>query len=98
MRTIRLSIDAELDLLEIWNYLAEYDEVSADSLIDEIVAKYEMLIDFPEMGHIWVKTSQDYRILNAGKYIIFYRLIPSGVAIARVIHGSRNLTDILQKE
>ena len=32
MRTIRLSIDAELDLLEIWNYLAEYDEVSADSL------------------------------------------------------------------
>jgi toxin ParE1/3/4 len=95
MREIRVSAAAEQDLLEIWDYIAESSESTADRLIDEIADKYEALIDFPEMGRSRDEIAYNCRSLNAGKYLIFYRLIPQGIEIARVIHGSRNLADIL---
>lgn len=47
---LRVSEDAKADLLEIWLYISERNESAADRITEEIAAKYELLLEFPEIG------------------------------------------------
>jgi toxin ParE1/3/4 len=35
-----------------------------------------------------------YRSFPKGQFVIFYRLIPEGVEIIRVVHGAMNLDEL----
>ena len=53
----RLSALAELDLEEIWSYVAEdAGATTADRLIDAIFDRFELLVEQPRMG----RTRPDY--------------------------------------
>lgn len=79
------------DLSEIWDYIAEDNETKADAFVDLIDQKFQALAAHPKLGRSRDELGEGLRSFPIGKYIIFYRVIPSGVEIVRVLHGSRDL-------
>jgi toxin ParE1/3/4 len=94
MSEIRLAKSAQLDLLDIWLDESVKSTEIADRVIDEITSIYENLITFPEMGRARDELFPGYRSFPKGQFLIFYRLIPEGIEIVRVIHGARNLDEL----
>jgi toxin ParE1/3/4 len=85
---------AELDLIEIWDYIAENNETGADAFIDVIDQKLHTLAERPNMGRPRPELAEGLRSFPIGRYVIFYRPIPDGVEIVRVLHGARDLETI----
>lgn len=52
----------------------------------------------PNMGRGRDELTEGLRSLPVGRYVIFYRHIPGGVEIIRVLHGSRDLDAIFHSE
>jgi toxin ParE1/3/4 len=97
MSQIRISHQAEDDLVEIWLYIAHRNRRAADRLLASITAKYRLLADFPEMGSKYDELAPGLRGFVVGKYVIFYRPLPDGIEVARVLHGARDLPRTFRK-
>jgi toxin ParE1/3/4 len=92
---IKISDLAQVDLLDIWDFLAAQNVVKADHFLDSITAQFAQFITFPEMGRCRTEFGKDYRSFVVGDYLIFYRILGETIEISRVLHGSRNLEDFL---
>ncbi|MGK7892776.1 MAG: type II toxin-antitoxin system RelE/ParE family toxin [Xenococcus sp. (in: cyanobacteria)] len=86
-----VTAEARKDLDEIWQYIAAESEIAADKVIAEIIQRFPRLAEFPEMGRERTELAAGMRSLTVGRYIIFYRPGKLGVAIVRVLHGSRDI-------
>ena len=51
MNNYVLSVEADLDLDEIWEYIAQDDIDAADSWIGKLFEAFEMLARMPRAGH-----------------------------------------------
>jgi len=92
MSRLRISRGAEADILEIWAYLfAASSPQTADRITAKILRQYETLLQFPNMGKRQPELGDDYRSLPVGRYLIFYRTLPDGIEIGRVLHQSRDV-------
>jgi toxin ParE1/3/4 len=96
MRVIRKRPRAADDLVEIWVYIAEDDVARADALIDDVDAKFHLLAEQPMLGRSREELAPGLRSLPLDRYVIFYEVIPDGVAIVRVLHGARDLGPLLK--
>jgi len=85
---------ARLDLIELWDYIAEESETRADAFIDLIDEKFQILAGNPNMGRARREIEDDLRSFPVGRYVIFYRPTAKGIEIVRVLHGSRDLGSI----
>jgi toxin ParE1/3/4 len=90
----RLAPRAELDLDDIWLYVAKESgsiEI-ANHLIDTITDRFFTLARFPFMGR---SREEDfglgYRSLAVGEYVIVYCVENEDVLVLRVVHGRRQL-------
>ena len=90
----RLASCAELDLDNIWLYVAK-ESGSIDisnRLIDAITDRFFSLARFPFMGR---SREADFgpgcRSLGVGEYVIVYCVKDQDVLILRVVHGRREL-------
>lgn len=50
MRTVKVAEIAQADLQNVWDYVAENNPAAANKLIKEIVSKFTILSDYPQMG------------------------------------------------
>ncbi len=94
MARIRLSDHARDDLDEIWLSIAVENMPAADRIIDEIDELMRKLLHFPEMGAERGDVHPGVPSFRCGKYVIFYRPMPYGIAIVRVVYGGRDLTKL----
>lgn len=90
----RLSPQAEADLADIADYVAQDSPVAALRLIERIEKACAMIGDEPLLGPARPEIAATARTWVVGKYLILYRPIPAGVEIVRVIHGARNLDEL----
>ena len=98
MPHVERSPDAEQDLIEIGVYIAEQsgNEETAYRFLDTIDETCALLARHPEMGELREEFSTGlYRSFTVGNYVIFYRAIPGGVQVARVLHGARDHGSLL---
>ena len=87
----RLARLAEQDLAEIWSYIAEEaSPTTADRLIDDIVHRFELLAEQPEMGRARPEFGRDVRSFAVENYVIYYRHEGDDVLVARILHGRRD--------
>ena len=86
-----LTAEARQDLDAIWQYIAAESEITADKIISEIVQRFSRLANFPEMGRERTELAPFIRSFPVGRYVIFYRSGELGVAIIRILHGSRDI-------
>ena len=94
-REFRLSAAAEQDLTDIWGYVADYDETSADELIDQLIKRFLMLSNFQDAGRSREELAPGLRSFPVKQHVIFYRVIPAGIEVIRVLHGSRDMEQVI---
>jgi toxin ParE1/3/4 len=82
---------ARLDLLEIWLYIAKDSRTAADRLADRIDATCSALAQQPLMGQARPELGPDLRSFSVGNYVIYFRPLPDGIEVARVLSGARDV-------
>jgi toxin ParE1/3/4 len=88
------SHQARFDLVEIGLYIAEESPNSALEFLDTIEQKCEVLAANPAMGRTRPELAPGLRSYPIGNYVIFCREGISGIEIARVLHGARDLEEL----
>lgn len=93
MSFCRFTPAARLDLLEIWEYVADRDGVAAaDAVIANLRAALEHLAEFPETGHRRDDLADEsLRVWPVHSYLIVYRPRRRPLEIVRVVSGYRDL-------
>ena len=98
MRTLILKPQATLDLLEIWNHLAEENFEAALRFNVQVDTDLEFLAQFPGVGHSrpdLVKAKVLFWTVFS--WLIIYRFDDENVVILRVLHGRRNVKKLLKE-
>jgi toxin ParE1/3/4 len=88
--TVYRSSRAEIDLLEIWSFIAKNDPMAADRQLDQIDSACKMLAGNPHGGPRREDLAPGVRFYPVGNYLVFYSVVEDGIAVARIIHGSRD--------
>ena len=89
---------ARRDLSDIFQYLAKETEVErAQNFLRLIEEKCKLLAQFPEMGrtrHEFIISLRSFPVKN---YIVFYLPVENGIEILRVLHASRDITEVFDE-
>lgn len=95
MAILEFSLLAEEDLDSILEYIARDKPEAAIRWVQTIREKCQLLAEHPELGERRpeFRTGQ-FRSSLVGKYVIYYRPIPGGVQIARVVRGDRDVRNL----
>ncbi|RYE93167.1 MAG: type II toxin-antitoxin system RelE/ParE family toxin [Oxalobacteraceae bacterium] len=82
---------AELDLDDIWFYIASRNVAAADRLLDDISHSSGQLAIQPLMGRGRGELALGLRSFPVARYVLFYRPVLAGIEIVRVLHSSRDI-------
>jgi plasmid stabilization system protein ParE len=98
MKEYVLSTGAELDLDEIWEYIALDNLRAADRWIGKLFDAFDALAQNPGMGHKREDLTA-YPILfwPVGAYLILYRVQSNRIEIVAVTHGARDIPTFLRQ-
>jgi plasmid stabilization system protein ParE len=93
-----LSVAAELDLDQIWDYIAEDNIDAADRWIDKLFDAFQSLAEAPGMGHRREDlTTLPVLFWPVGGYLILYRVQAEWIEIAAVTQGARDIPNFLSQ-
>jgi plasmid stabilization system protein ParE len=83
--------EAELDLAQIWDFIAEDSPEAADKVSGDIVARIEALVPFPHRGHKRPDlTSRPLRFTVVHEYLIAYAPDEKPLWVIAMMHGHRS--------
>ena len=86
-RKVILTPKAEEDLQEIFLYLAEFSLDAANAQADKILAKIDLLAQFPRLGRILPDYNNTlFRELIVGPYLIAYYIVSDAQIDVLAIH------------
>lgn len=89
------------DLAEIYRYIGTDNLSAAERFIGACEACFSMLAQFPESGRSWPSRRRELsgvRVLpvpDFRSHLVFYRPQQDGVLIIAVLHGARDLANVL---
>lgn len=91
----RRSSRAEEDLLEIWMHIAADNLRAAERFFDRIEEVSEMLGRNPMAGRRREDLPGNLRSFAVGAYLVLYQPDEEGVLIVRVLHGGRDIGELV---
>ena len=96
-RPYELSAAGRLDLLQIWNYLAEQASLkAADRVSADLERALRKLAKTPGLGHRRPDlTDRDILFFGVHSYLIIYRPDRKPLNVLRVLHGARDVQSLL---
>ena len=93
-----LSVDADFDLDDIWEYIGADSIEAADRWIGKLFDAFEVLGRTPGMGHRREDlTSFPVLFWPVGAYLIIYRAQRHPIEIVAVTQGSRDIPAFLHR-
>ena len=95
LRYLPVAVD---DLIPIFDWIADDSPSNASAFSDKLDQRIGNLETHPLLGRIPRDDklqSSGYRVLVIESYLVFYIVRGKTVEIHRVVHGSRNLDDII---
>jgi toxin ParE1/3/4 len=95
MARIRRTRKAKADVAGIWRNIALDNFDAAERWLETIDAKVRLLAEFPGLGPSRDELGVGLQSYPVGNYLIFYRRMKGGIEIIRVLHGARDLPEIL---
>jgi toxin ParE1/3/4 len=95
MRRVINAPEAEADIYGIARHIAEDDIEAACRFIETIYEKIQLLATHPQMGRLREELAENLRSFPVGPFVIFYRPISSGIEVARVLRGARDIPSLL---
>lgn len=84
LEVVRLP-QAEEDLVQIWQYIAEDNEGAADRLLDRIAGVARKLAAHPDAGRSRPELAIGLRSFVIGSYVLFYLTNRTQFVIVRVL-------------
>jgi len=79
------------DLIGIWDFIADDNEVNADNFLSSLESRLDMLAHQPRMGRARDELMNGLRSFPIGRYVVFYLAHSDGIEVVRVLHGARDL-------
>ena len=95
MAKVLRTSQAEEDLLAIWAHVADDNLGAADKLLDAIAAACGTLAENPLAGRRRAELAPRVRSFPVGNYLVFYRPMKDGIVVIRVLHGARDIPELL---
>jgi toxin ParE1/3/4 len=101
LRVVRERL-SEQDLLEQIDYLRQENVSAALRFVDAIEHSLNRLSEMPEIGspcdfeNPRLQNIRMWPVKGFEKYLIFYRVTDEAVQILRVLHGARDILNILE--
>ncbi len=88
---------AEQDLTHIWRSIADNNPSAADRQLERIDAAFARISRHPEIGTRRPDLARNPYMVVVGSYLVFYHHVPGSddVTILRVLHGSRDIENII---
>lgn len=83
------------DLKEIWKYIAAHDRERADTFLRIVDDKLKSLAQHPFIGKERAEIMEGLRSFPVKSYVIFYRPLDDGIEVIRIIHGARDIENLL---
>ena len=93
-----LGKEAQADLEEIWDHIAEDSIDAADRWAERLFRAFSLLAKNPGLGHKRSDlTSLPVLFWPVENYVIVYRADAGGMAIVAVTHGGRDVPALLTR-
>jgi len=88
---------AEIDLEEIFDYIATDNPSAAREMLAEFFAAFERLATHPLAGHVreGLAPGRGLRIWSVRAYLVIYDPAPRPIGIVRVLDGHRDVETVL---
>lgn len=93
--SVRRTPRAQSDLDEIWLAIALDNERAAERVVAEIEAAEDRIAAFPEIGRARNELLPGVRSWAVGVYVLFYAIAPAAVVILRIVHGARDVGELI---
>jgi toxin ParE1/3/4 len=94
----RITPTASRDIESIMDYLAEKVSFeTAEYFLEKINAKFKLLVKFPKIGRGRDELYLGLRCVPLEDYLIFYRLVPRGIEVMRVVGGYRDMETLFEE-
>ena len=88
MTRVKLSHDAERDLIDIYLFGLEHFGVrQAERYLERISSKIELAADNPSFGADYGSVTEGLRRYEVVSHAVYYRSTPSGILVLRILHG-----------
>jgi len=105
MNAIHRRRKARQDLVDIFRYYArEAGLRAAQRFLAQVEATFARLASMPGMGthydldHPALADLRFFPVSSFRTYLVFYRPVPSGIEVLRLLHGARAIAAILAEE
>jgi toxin ParE1/3/4 len=88
----------------VWDYIALDNPDAADRFLEAAYRCFRELERTPEMGRPRMFAAprlsgmRSFRVKDFENYLVFYRTVPEGIEVFRVLHGARDLDTVLGEE
>jgi toxin ParE1/3/4 len=80
---------AQADIDEIWDHIARDSVPNADRFVDRMEQRFGLLAANPRLGVARDDLRPSLRRFRHARYLIYYRFIPGGIEVVRVVDGAR---------
>ena len=90
---IRLALEAEQDLIEIFDYILAEDPLAAEKILDYIIDEIQHFSNHPYIGRSGRVPGTRELILTKTPFIIPYQVTKDMLVILRVYHMARKWPD-----
>jgi plasmid stabilization system protein ParE len=98
VKKVEFTRNAQLDLDEIWIYIARDSERQADRVVERIMQAIDLLAERPGLGHVKLDYApEELRFWTVFSYYIIYRPDTDPMEITRILHSARNIRSILRR-
>jgi toxin ParE1/3/4 len=99
---VRLSEEAEQDLIDIYGYVAHHDSAEkAAYLLNQLETLCARLTELPKRGHVPPELSRigvtAYKEVHFKPYRVIYEVVDQDVRIHGVLDGRRDMQTLLQR-
>lgn len=100
--SVLLLEEAIKDIEAIYRYIRKSgSKTAARDMVDSLRKACDSLSENPERGHIPAELSKidqfEYRQILVKKYRVIYQLAKPNIFIFGIIHGNRNINEILKQ-
>ncbi len=98
MNRCDFSADASRDLHAIFDSIAKDDLLAAKRILDRIHALCDLIPSQPQMGRDRSPLISGMRSITLKPYTVYYRAHSDGIEVLRILHGRRDIRDIMDKQ
>jgi toxin ParE1/3/4 len=95
---VRLNRQVKAELDDIWLFIAEESSSLeiADRVVETIADTFLQLSKHPSLGRRRDDLREGLRRINAGSYVVIYRVEGNNIRILHVVHGRRDIKSAIQ--